>query len=187
MYSDSGDVSFQVTCDPVPLEKVPYYDQFIPSSFQIANFDTSTVSNELVVSISSDKDYTTEAGGIVEPQVNLQSQPLTQVIYAVSIDDGTEAVVEEPSVLTFTRDNTLVPRTVRIRGLEDYDTADVNFYVHFQLIPLPDEVPYFDYFGEFSNYTWGTPITNYDSLSVNNRLILEIPTIIPQQPSCLLR
>ena len=44
-------------------------------------------------------------------------------------------------MLTFTRDNALVPRTVRIRGLEDDDTADVDFYVHFQLIPLPDEVP----------------------------------------------
>jgi len=62
-------------------------------------------------------------------------------MYAVSIDDGTEAVVEEPSVLTLTRDNPIVSRTVRIRGLEDDDTADVDFYVHFQLIPLPDEVP----------------------------------------------
>jgi len=107
----------------------------------MTNFDTLTVSNELVVSISSDKDYTTEAGGIVGLQVSLQSQPLTQMMYAVSIDDGTEAVVEEPSVLTFMRDNDLVPIIVRIRDLGDDDTADVNFYVHFQLIPLPDEIP----------------------------------------------
>jgi len=66
MDSDSGDMNFQMTWDPVPLEKVPYYDQFIPSSIQIINFDTSTVSNELVVTMSSDKNYTTEAGGIVE-------------------------------------------------------------------------------------------------------------------------
>jgi len=129
MYSDSGDVSFQMTCDPVPLEKVPYYDQFIPSSFQITNFDTSTVPNELVVSMSSDKDSTTETGGIVELQVNLQSQPLTQVMYAVSIDDGTEAVVEEPSRVTFTRDNAPVPRTLRHRGVADDDTTDQKCYL----------------------------------------------------------
>ena len=89
--------------------------------------------NDRVVSISSDKDYTTEARGIVELQVNLQSQPFIQVMYAVSIDDGTETVVEEPSVLTFTRDNALVPRTVRIRGLEEDDTTNVNFYVRFSV------------------------------------------------------
>jgi len=77
--SDSGDVNLQMTCDPVPLEKVPYYDQFIPFSFQITNFDISIVPNELVVSISSEKDYKIETGWIV----NLQSQPLTQVMYTV--------------------------------------------------------------------------------------------------------
>ena len=79
MDSDSGDMNFQVTCDPVPLEKVPYYDQFIPSSFQITNFDISTVPNELNESILIKKDYKTETGWIV----NLQSQPLTQVMYTV--------------------------------------------------------------------------------------------------------
>ena len=79
------------------------------------------MSNELDEPISSDKDYTTEAGGIFDVPVNLQSQPLTQVMYAVSIVDGTEVVVEELFVMRFTRDLALVPRSMRIRGLEDDD------------------------------------------------------------------
>jgi len=54
-------------------------------------------------------------------------------MYAVSIDDGIEVVVEEPSMLTFTRDNALVSKTVRIRGLENDDTADVKFLCSFSV------------------------------------------------------
>ena len=101
---------------------------------------------------------------MTELEVTLSQAPYTTVAYSISISDGTEAMIESSSFLTFTKANYDVPQYILVRGLMDSDSANTTFEVGLDPIPL-EKIQYYEQFVSSS-----ITITNMDSSTVSNGL-----------------
>jgi hypothetical protein len=115
-----GRQDYQVTVGPVTSSD-PDYMGLTPAKVALANVDND--SPGITVLVTPDL-TTTEAGGVAEFGVILNSRPSADVSIAVSSSDTGEGTVA-PASLTFTVANWSAPQTVTITGVGD-DIADGN-------------------------------------------------------------
>ena len=102
-----------------------FYDGLDPPDVAVANIDDDSA-GITVGSISGD---TNEDGGQASVDVVLNSQPLDDVVIAVSSSDTGEGTVS-PTSLTFTADDWDIPQTVTVTGVnDDVDDNDQVFTV----------------------------------------------------------
>ncbi len=117
--STDGDQTYTiVTAAAVSTD--PAYSGLNASDVTVTNIDNETPG--IIVSVVSGS--TTEAGGTATLTVRLQSEPMADVMIALSSSDLTEGTVS-PSGLTFTSLSWNAPQTVTITGVNDA-VADGN-------------------------------------------------------------
>ncbi|ABS27125.1 Calx-beta domain-containing protein [Anaeromyxobacter sp. Fw109-5] len=111
---DDGDQLFSALVGAA-ISSDPGYSGIDPNDVTLTNTDDDTAG--LVASPSTGL-VTNEGGGTASFQVTLASQPLADVVVAVSSSDATEGTVA-PATVTFTAASWNLPQTVTITGVDD--------------------------------------------------------------------
>jgi hypothetical protein len=125
-FVDDGEVVYAIRTAPAASADVRYAGIDAPD-VEVTSLDDD------VPGLATAPDsglVTTEAGGTATFQVSLSSQPLADVVIAVSTGDATEGAVA-PATLTFTAATWSVAQAVTVTGVDDL-IADgpVGFTIH---------------------------------------------------------
>jgi hypothetical protein len=130
---DDGDVVYTIIIGATNSDD-PNYSGLNPEDVSVTNQDNDTAS---VTVLPTSGLVTTEAGGTASFTVVLNTLPAANVTIELSSSNLTEGAVS-PSLLTFTPQNGLTPRTVTIKGVDDeVDDGDVVYMIQTHTTPSP--------------------------------------------------
>eukprot|EP00736_Rhodelphis_marinus_P001923 Rmarinus@m.15406 len=114
---EDGDIEYVITFSKPDTDDTSF-SALRKQMFTLVNIDDDRIG----FSLTSDTNYTTELGGIVNAELKILSQPTATVLLSVSVSDSTEATSDQ-SLLAFSPDNWDVAQEIVVRGLDD-DISD---------------------------------------------------------------
>lgn len=122
-----GNQTYAISLGPL-VSVDPLWNGLDVTSVLLVNVDDDAPG----ITVTAPNGATTEAGGVAEFSVQLNSQPSANVILSLASNDDTEGA-NDFSNLTFTTANWSVAQTVTVTGVDD-DAADgaINYQVVFQ-------------------------------------------------------
>ena len=120
---DDGDIAYAVTL--TPSSEDPIYNALNPQQVNLTNLDDDTAG----ISLAPSGNQTTEAGESVTINVQLTSQPLSDVIITASSSNPDEGAVS-PASLTFSPSNWSAFQHFTVAGQNDaVDDGDIAYTV----------------------------------------------------------